>query len=168
MTRIRDAVLFLALLALAGPAAADSPAASPYAGFQHRPIKALSDEQLADLRDGRGMMLSLPAELNGYPGPRHVLDMADGEADGVPLLPDAQQRHHWRGVIEAEYQTFCRWTDEGRDTVLDPYGATAIDEFFAVAVEAFFVASADMREEHPRLHALFAGYFKQDPTAQAR
>ena len=69
--------LVLALLALAGPAAADSPPASPYAGFERRPIKALSDDQLADLRDGRGMMLSLPAELNGYPGPRHMLDMAD-------------------------------------------------------------------------------------------
>ena len=50
----------------------------PYAGLQERPIKALSDQQIADLKAGRGMGLALPAELNGYPGPRHVLDLAEG------------------------------------------------------------------------------------------
>ena len=49
----------------------------PYAGFEMRPIKALSDEQLADLRAGRGMGLALAAELNGYPGPAHVLELAE-------------------------------------------------------------------------------------------
>ena len=90
--------------------------------------------------------------------------MGDGEADGVPPLATAQSRQRWREGIEAEYETFCRWTDEGRDTVLDPYGATAISEFFAVAAEAFFVASADMRQEHPRLYAMLADYFRQDPA----
>ena len=52
-------------------------AAQPYAGHQSRPIKALSDDQLADLKAGRGMSLALPAELNGYPGPLHVIELAD-------------------------------------------------------------------------------------------
>jgi MtfA peptidase len=95
----------------------------------------------------------------------HVLDMANGEADGVPPLPSAEQRKQWQAVLAAEYETFCRWVDEGCDTVLDPYGATAIDEFFAVAVEAFFVASSTMRLEHPRLYDLFADYFRQDPAS---
>ena len=46
----------------------------PYAGLQARSIKALSDQQIADLRAGRGMGLALAAELNGYPGPMHVLE----------------------------------------------------------------------------------------------
>jgi hypothetical protein len=50
---------------------------TPYAGLQQRNVKALSDEQLADLRAGRGMGLALAAELNGYPGPVHVLELAD-------------------------------------------------------------------------------------------
>jgi Mlc titration factor MtfA (ptsG expression regulator) len=95
----------------------------------------------------------------------HVIDMGDGNADGMPPLPSAEQRKHWRRVLEAEYDAFCGWIDEGHDTVLDPYGATEIGEFFAVAVEAFFVASRDMRTEHPELHALFAEYFQQDPAA---
>ena len=50
---------------------------SPYTGSQTREIKALSDQQIADLRNGRGMGLALAAELNGYPGPLHVLELAD-------------------------------------------------------------------------------------------
>jgi hypothetical protein len=49
---------------------------APYAGWESREIKALSAEQIDDLRNGRGMGLALAAELNGYPGPRHVLDLA--------------------------------------------------------------------------------------------
>jgi hypothetical protein len=51
---------------------------SPYAGMQTRAVKALTEQQVADLRAGRGMGMALPAELNGYPGPAHVLELADG------------------------------------------------------------------------------------------
>jgi LTXXQ motif family protein len=49
----------------------------PYAGFQSRPIKTLSDQQIADLNAGRGMGLALAAELNGYPGPIHAIELAE-------------------------------------------------------------------------------------------
>src|SRR3982074_3554423 len=52
-------------------------AQTPYAGMHTRPIRALSDQQVADLGAGRGMGLALAAELNGYPGPSHVLELAD-------------------------------------------------------------------------------------------
>jgi len=55
-------------------------AQQPDAGFSMRPIKALSDQQIADLKAGRGMGLALAAELNGYPGPAHVLELADSLA----------------------------------------------------------------------------------------
>mgnify|MGYP001493836925 CR=1 FL=1 len=95
----------------------------------------------------------------------HVLDMADGAPDGVPVLPSAAARRQWARTIEGEYEAFCERVDAGDDTALDPYGTTGVEEFFAVAVEAFFVAPCDMRNEHPALYALFAGYFKQDPAA---
>jgi Spy/CpxP family protein refolding chaperone len=50
---------------------------SPYAGEQTRKIKALSPEDVTQLLAGHGMGLARAAELNSYPGPRHVLDMAD-------------------------------------------------------------------------------------------
>src|SRR5262245_40334747 len=65
----------IALVLATAPAAAQSH--QPYAGLESRPIKALSAQQIADLRAGRGMGLALAAELNGYPGPAHVLELAD-------------------------------------------------------------------------------------------
>jgi Spy/CpxP family protein refolding chaperone len=73
----RFALLAVALIAT--PAAAETMhhgPHSPYAGLETREIKALSPEQIADLKAGRGMGLALAAELNGYPGPRHVLEFA--------------------------------------------------------------------------------------------
>lgn len=72
------------LLVLTGVAAAQhkhpdrSPPAhaQPYAGQQDRGIASFSDEEIRDLREGRGMGLARPAELNGYPGPMHVLELA--------------------------------------------------------------------------------------------
>jgi hypothetical protein len=52
-------------------------APSPYAGMQTRTIKSLSNEQIADLKAGRGMGLALAAELNGYPGPIHLLELSE-------------------------------------------------------------------------------------------
>jgi Spy/CpxP family protein refolding chaperone len=71
--------LFVLVSIAASLAVGLSPAQSqqPYAGLETRPIKALSEQQIADLRAGRGMGLALAAELNGYPGPLHVLELAD-------------------------------------------------------------------------------------------
>ena len=66
--------LIAALILVTSSTANDALAQShkPYAGMESRAIKALSPQQIADLREGRGMGLALPAELNGYPGPMHV------------------------------------------------------------------------------------------------
>src|SRR5215207_11156462 len=75
---VRPVVLALApLLSFGAALAQTAPAPQPYAGLQARSVKALSDQQVADLRAGRGMGLALPAELNGYPGPAHVLELGD-------------------------------------------------------------------------------------------
>src|SRR5690349_2158483 len=79
--KLPTSILLTALLGSPAVRAADHDMmqhhASPYGGLERRDVKALSPEQLGDLNAGRGMQLALPAELNGYPGPRHVLDMAD-------------------------------------------------------------------------------------------
>jgi len=64
-----------AALLLISAAAAN--AQTPYAGMQTRSIKALPEQQVADLSTGRGMGLAQAAELNGYPGPVHVLELVD-------------------------------------------------------------------------------------------
>jgi len=69
--------LLLAAAGCLGASLASAQTHQPYAGLEARPVKSLSEQQLADLRAGRGMGLALAAELNGYPGPAHVLELAD-------------------------------------------------------------------------------------------
>jgi hypothetical protein len=70
--------LVLAVAACAAvvvPVLADTPLA-PYAGQQTRSIKALSVEDITALLKGEGIGMAKAAELNGYPGPKHVLALA--------------------------------------------------------------------------------------------
>jgi Spy/CpxP family protein refolding chaperone len=68
-------IWLITVVALAGAAVAQG-TTSPYAGQQQRPIKALSEEDMRDLEEARGMGLAKAAELNSYPGPVHVLQLA--------------------------------------------------------------------------------------------
>jgi Mlc titration factor MtfA (ptsG expression regulator) len=94
----------------------------------------------------------------------HVLDMRDGEPDGVPLLPNAAARRDWLDVLMPAYDAFSERMVCGHDSVLDPYAAEAPDEFFAVASEAFFVTPRPLKEEQPALYRLLSSYYRQDPA----
>ena len=59
---------------------------SPYAGQPSRDIKALSADKIAGYLSGDGMGFAKAAELNHYPGPKHVLELAE------PLHLTEQQR----------------------------------------------------------------------------
>jgi hypothetical protein len=49
--------------------------AMPYAGQDARDIKSLSAEDIAELRRGGGWGFAKSAELNGMPGPAHLLEL---------------------------------------------------------------------------------------------
>ena len=71
-------------------AAPESPAggSQPYAGLETPPIKALAPERAADLLAGRGAGYALAAELNHFPGPTHVLELASA----LGLQPEQERR----------------------------------------------------------------------------
>jgi len=48
---------------------------SKYVGQEKREIKSLSETDIEELSDGRGWGLAKAAELNGLPGPAHLLEM---------------------------------------------------------------------------------------------
>lgn len=48
---------------------------SPYVEQLDSPVRGLSSQEVDDLLKGRGAGYARVAELNGYPGPRHVLDL---------------------------------------------------------------------------------------------
>jgi Spy/CpxP family protein refolding chaperone len=77
MTAMIRVLVVTAQLLTAANAVAQAPVLTPYAGFEERPIKALSAQQVGDLKAGRGMSLALAAELNGFPGPLHVLELSE-------------------------------------------------------------------------------------------
>lgn len=89
INRPNKPLIAAAALALFGATAfaAGNSAVSPYAGEQQRTIKAMSAQDMADLEAGRGMGLSKVAELNHFPGPKHVLELAD-----ALRLSDSQMR----------------------------------------------------------------------------
>ena len=59
-----------------------------------RAIKALSDDDIAALRAGEGMGMAKAAELNGYPGPVHVLALA------AQLGLTEDQRHDVQAIFD--------------------------------------------------------------------
>jgi Spy/CpxP family protein refolding chaperone len=73
MKRIHSTIVALAVATVASTVSA----ASPYAGGQNTDIKALSAAEQASLLDGQGMGFAKAAELNGYPGPKHVLELSE-------------------------------------------------------------------------------------------
>jgi hypothetical protein len=86
--RSRTIIAILATCALGLPTLAAEMSVSPYAGQQARQIKALFGEDIAALSKGEGMGMAKAAELNGYPGPAHVLSLATQ----LGLTPDQHQQ----------------------------------------------------------------------------
>ena len=67
------ASILLVMVSCFSPVAAES----PYVGQELRDIKSLSTKDIASLQRGDGMGFAQLAELNHFPGPRHVLEIAD-------------------------------------------------------------------------------------------
>lgn len=71
----------LAVLTLGSPTVAQHSSSQakhekPYAGQQDREIKSLSAQDLDELGRGAGWGLARAAELNGVPGPAHLLELS--------------------------------------------------------------------------------------------
>ena len=66
-----------ACLAVAAQQATAETAPSPYAGEEARTIKALSAADVEGLLAGQGAGYAKAAELNGYPGPMHALELRE-------------------------------------------------------------------------------------------
>jgi Spy/CpxP family protein refolding chaperone len=133
-----------------GHGAAQGHKHGPYAGMQARTIKALSDQDIADLRAGKGMSLALPAELHGYPGPSHVLELAE------PLRLSEQQRRQTQ-TLHTQMQEEARAAGEAlitAETALDTLFKTRrIDaRLLSQATSQSAMAQGRLRETHLRYH----------------
>lgn len=137
----------LALLLACTPALAQT---SPYAGQEARPIKALSEDEQSALAQGRGMGFAKAAELNGYPGPMHVIELSR-RLDLTPEQSSASEK------LMAEHKTLAR---ELGARLID--AERALDRLFAerkadaAAVDAAMrrvgELNATLRAEHLKTH----------------
>lgn len=89
-----------------------------YAGQQDRTVSSLSASDVEQLLAGHGWGLAKPAEFNGYPGPRHVLDVAS-ELE----LTDAQKQR-----IQAAFETMSKKARELGKAYVE--AERALDEAF--------------------------------------
>jgi Mlc titration factor MtfA (ptsG expression regulator) len=94
----------------------------------------------------------------------HQLDQEDGQAEGVPVLPQSADYAIWTKVMTAEYQQLCQNVERGGKTVIDSYGAMNPAEFFAVATETFFEKPLQLIQKHPALYEQLQRYYQLEPT----
>jgi Spy/CpxP family protein refolding chaperone len=122
----------------------------PYAGLQDRPIKTLSKDRIDDLRAGRGLGYALAAELNGYPGPLHVLELRSR----LDLTADQHQR------VET---LFKQMRDEAvplgerlieQETTLDALfsSRTITPDLLSTTTQEIGVTEAALRATHLKFH----------------
>lgn len=70
-------VLIFILLPVLAFSSAEDPFKSSYVGQENREIKSLSETDIEELTNGKGWGLAKAAELNGVPGPAHLLEMKE-------------------------------------------------------------------------------------------
>jgi hypothetical protein len=120
--------------------------------MQTRPIKALSEQQVADLEAGRGMGLALAAELNGYPGPPHVLELAD------KLELSADQRASVKAMfnsMKTEALPFgSKLIEQEADLDKQFASRTITPESLKASTAAVAETQGQLRETHLKYHLL--------------
>jgi Mlc titration factor MtfA (ptsG expression regulator) len=90
----------------------------------------------------------------------HVLDFADGEADGVLAHLNWQAIRPW---VDLMGQHMARRDRQGRrHQVLRDYGYTHEAEFLACATEMFFEQPGRMKRRAPKLYDLMCDFYGQD------
>ncbi|TPQ40604.1 hypothetical protein C2U70_04770 [Bradyrhizobium guangdongense] len=141
-----------------------SQAQTPYAGMQTRQVKALSDQQIADLRAGRGMGLALTAELNGYPGPSHMLELADQ----LRLTSDQRSKAQDMFVAMKSETTPIGQKLIDEESALDRQfaGKTISPDSLRSATAAIAKTQGELREAHLKYHLL--AYAMLDETQLAK
>lgn len=155
--------LFAASIAFAAPAFSEA-SHQPYKGFEAREITSLSQADIDELEEGAGWGLALPAELNGYPGPAHLIELAaqlglaDDQVESIEAIYDAMKAdavQKGRALIEAE-----RALDKGfRSGGMSPAELKEL-------IEGAETARAELRFVHLSRHLMTVELLTDDQVAE--
>jgi Mlc titration factor MtfA (ptsG expression regulator) len=115
------------------------------------------------------MILSQPALHQGFTNDMdkhnvaihefaHLIDMADGEIDGLPRqLSNHSYALPWLDLVAKKIQQINNKKSDIRD-----YGATNNAEFFSVATEYFFERPKMLQRKHPELYTALENFYQQN------
>jgi len=159
-------------------AAAPNKLQSEYVGQEKRQIKTLSKDDIYDLQNGNGWGFAKAAELNGVPGPKHLLEMqgeinltakqilrieeifSDMKAAAIPL---------GNKLIEAEralnLSFKSRDIDQERLLKLLADIASVRKQLRYVHLAAHLQTLPVLKEEQISLYNTLRGYGEDDPCA---
>ncbi len=134
-----------------------------YAGQQTRTVKAFSAEHVGGLLAGEGLGYAKSAELNGWPGPLHILELAD------ELSLTAEQREHFERLRQ---QMLARAKPLGKklieaESLLDDVFETEnpAAEDVEQAVQNVASIEAQLRSVHLTTHLLSAPLLSEEQKA---
>lgn len=123
---------------------------SPYAGEEAREIKALSIEETKSYLSGEGMGLARAAELNGYPGPSHVLALG---AD-LGLAPEQRRQTEMLfGAMREKAIGVGRRLVEEERTLDEMFAGKAVTpERLSATLQRIAALQAELRGVHLEAH----------------
>ncbi|MEZ5426351.1 MAG: periplasmic heavy metal sensor [Pyrinomonadaceae bacterium] len=150
---MKKAVFFLSAILLSFSACSHENAHhghSPYAGQEKQTVKAISDEDIQKYLDGDGLGLAKAAELNGFPGPKHVLE----NREKLSLTAEQEKR------VEESFQKMkSEAIDLGkrivdRERELDAFfaGERIDDQTLREKTREIAALQGDLRNVHLRAH----------------
>ena len=133
---------------------------SAYAGEEKREIKALSSQQVGDYLAGNGMGYAKAAELNHYPGPKHVLAVADQLGLTPQQIAAAQQIFH---RMQADAQRLGADIVEN-ERALDALFASGRADAEAVSISTAQIAQLEgrLRDVHLQAHVAMRGLLTRE------
>lgn len=123
---------------------------SKYAGQETNAIKSLSPGDIAELKRGGGWGLAKAAELNGVPGPLHLLEMRDDiPLDGAQVAAITKIYDHMKSQAIEKGATLI-----AREQALEAHfkNRTITDAILRTALQAIADARRDLRYVHLAAH----------------
>jgi len=161
----RMALLIIVACSVASPAYAQHEhGESSYAGMESSEIPSLTTQELEGLRTGAGMGFAKPAELNRYPGPKHVLELAeplgltDGQQSEILGIESAMRTRAielGNAIIDAERKLNMRFEHGHMD-----------DETLAAATGKIARLYGKLRYTHLRAHLTTKDVLTQEQIAE--
>lgn len=146
---IHTIVAFIICLVL-GPSAAAQHVHRPAAAVQADATTSLTADAIQQLLGGEGMGLARPAELNAYPGPKHVLELK-----GVLGLSDEQEsriRAIQQEMLATAKALGARIVAAERELDAAFEARTITETDLAPRVRAIAALQGELRTAHLRAH----------------